>query len=209
MKWFLLALFVLFGNPLIAQQSLRSDELGAFQDIAVQHVHWFESMVKRIGETGDKTKAIKAAGDLLKKNATVEVSFFDERKGKDTTYRLPKSVYLQRLSKLTQKYKVVTISFGAVVFKSGFKEMRDRNGDIYYEGQCQFTQCFCAKNSSVITGMSIVKNNEKPEYDLCDYGDCTKKEATVCIERVITEQGEKWILVLGDIKVMQTVPFKG
>ena len=207
MKYLLFILFFLSANNLLATpDKLSSEDIKRLQDRAIKYVGEFENFIKEIGETNsidNKQTLIAAASYLFESKATIEVSNI---KTSDKSPR-PIKIYLSNLLKLSRKYGIITIKFSHVYVddKEKLKEKTDENGNTYYEGYCSFKQCFCATQTD---GMTLNNDIEKRPYTSCTYGDCTVKKVKIVVTKVTTVKGERWVLKLSNITIIETDEIK-
>ncbi len=170
---------------------------------AEKNVIAFEKLVADIAMGRDTAKQIfiSTAYAMFEPKATIEVSSKSEKGVIVNKHPILK--YLNSLAKLTKKYKIITLTFKAgFVGTEMLKEKRDDKGNIFYEGSITIKQCFCASNSISLNGGDV--ETRKFTRDCSAYGDCTTKKVKIVAKQILTIEGERWIVMLGDISVVET-----
>lgn len=200
-------LLLIISYSAFGQENLSTEDLQRLQKNAEKKVISFEKLVSDIAMgKDDATKQIyiKTAYAMFEPNATIEVSNKTEKS--ETINKSPILKYLNSLSKLNKKYKIITITFKAGFVKiEKLKEKKDAEGNIYYEGSITIKQCFCSTNS-----LLAAEEIERRQFtsDCSAYGDCTSKKVKIIVKQVITIEGERWVVMLGDISIVETNAIK-
>lgn len=204
MKFIITTILVMLSQIAFAQQKLTESELSTLQNRAKGYIVEFEGFISDIAnrntKDSEKDILISAASKLFESNAIIEISNVN---GAISKRAIP--TYLQNLRRLSQKYGVIVISFTNMYFDvNDLEEKKDKYGNTIYKGYASFKQCFCAdlKRSNSVDYNSI--DSRKYTTDCSAYGDCTHKKIEVVIQKVVTIKGERWVVKLGDISVVET-----
>ena len=183
----IILLLLLVPNLLSAQKTLSKYELDNFQKKALEYVGNFQSYVIDLAQKRKQT-TIDLAMHLFDPAAKISVS------GNNKPY----DIY-DYLSNVVPGYgkrnSIVVIKFEASKIDN-LVQKKDAKGDVYYEGTYSFTQLFGANKKAPLTN-----NGERPRIDHFDYSDVTHKTGKIIIKKLITIEGAKWIMKLGDISV--------
>lgn len=200
-------LLLFFTCLAFGQKKLAPEDLQRLQKNAEKNVVAFEKLVADIAIGRDTAKQIfiSTVYAMFEPKATIEVS--SKKENTVTKNQYPILKYLNNLAKLTRKYKIITMTFKAgFVETEKLKEKKDEQGNIFYEGSITIKQCFCASNSLTINNNDV--ELRKFTTDCSAYGDCTTKKVKIVAKQVLTIEGERWIVMLGDISVVETNSIK-
>lgn len=202
---FLILFFLLCSNAVFCQHDLKQEDIERLQHRGKEYVKNFEDFIVDISSTKTdegKLAPIHSAYDLFESTATIEVS--NRITNKRKKYSI-KEYLMDVVRNYSNHYGAVVITYVNIVADwKNLQAIKDRNGEDIYVGSFSFKQCFCAGKNAILNS-----DIEKRNFEQCDaYKDCTKKRGEIIVRKVTTVKGERWILKLGNITVVETSDIK-
>lgn len=198
MKFTLISIFLLF-SPIVQAQKLEltQEDKIEFKQRAKRMIELFTESLTIIPSFNPSTderilrdKAIRNVLRLFTKNATMQLAYGNG------TFSNPISmpIYLNSLTDYETKQELVHID----IIDFTVEDVEPHPTELgKYIVRFEFVQRFSKKKNYVQTGLI---EDEKFETIEWDYVDVTTKGGMGIIEKVTTQEGTKWIMLLDDVE---------
>jgi len=198
MKIFTITSILFISAAINAQKlELRQEEKVAFKQRAKRMIELFTESLSIIPSFSPDTderilrdKAIRNVLRLFTTDATMQLAYANSTFSKP----IPMAIYLNSLTNYEAKQELVHID----IIDFTVEDVEPHPTELgKYIVRFEFVQRFSKKKNFVQTSDIL---NEKFETILWDYVDVTTKNGTGVIEKVTTQEGTKWIMLLSDVE---------